>query len=71
MECIPSHKLIICVLDLKEGLNKQKMEFVKRCEVWKLRDDVTAGIFKKQVQTRDALVVEKPVGVEEVWKNFK
>ena len=70
-QCIPNHKLIICVLDLKEGLNKRKMEFVKRCKVWKLRDDVTAGIFKEQVQTRAALVVEKPAGVKDVWKNFK
>ena len=70
-ECISGHKLIICVLDLKEGLNKRKMEFVKRCKVWKLRDDVTAGIFKERVQTRAALVVEKPTGAEEVWRNFK
>ena len=69
-QCIPNHKLIICVLDLKEGLNKRKMEFVKRCKVGKLRDDVTAGIFEERVQTRAALVV-KPVGVEDVWKNFK
>ena len=67
--CISSHKLIICVLYLKEGLNKRKMEFVKRCKVWKLRDDVTAGIFKERVQTRAALAVEKPTGVEEVWNN--
>ena len=32
-ECISGHKLIFCVLDLKEGLNKCKMEFVKRCKV--------------------------------------
>ena len=70
-QCIPNHKLIICALDLKKGLNKRKMAFRKRCKVWKLRDDVTAGIFKERVQTRAALVVEKPAGVEDVWKNFK
>ena len=70
-ECISGHKLIICVLDLKEGLNKRKTEFVKRCKVWKLRDDVTAGIFEERVQTRAALVVVKPTGIEEVWRNFK
>ena len=69
-ECISGHKLIICVLDLMEGLNKRKMEFVKRCRVWKLRDDVTTGIFEKRVQSRAALV-EKPTGVEEVWRNLK
>ena len=46
------------------------MKFVKRSKVWKLRDAVT-GIFKERVQTRAALIVEKPAGVEDVWKNFK
>ena len=46
------------------GLYKRKMEFVKRCKVLKLRDDGTAGVFKERVQTRAALVVEKPTGVE-------
>ena len=64
-------KAQICVLDLKEGLNKHKIEFVKRCKVRKLRDDVTAGIFKERVQTRAALVVKKPTSIEEVWRNFK
>ena len=33
-QCIPSHhKLIIRVLDLKEGRYKRKMEFVKKCKV--------------------------------------
>ena len=44
---------------------------LKRCKVWKLRDDVTAGIFKERVQTRVSLVVEKPADVEDVFKNFK
>ena len=42
------------------------MEFVKRCKVWKLRDDVTAGIFKERVQTRATLVAEKSLGVRGV-----
>ena len=46
-QCILSHKLIICLVDLKDGLNKRKMEFVKRCKVWKLRDEVTAQVFSK------------------------
>ena len=28
-QCIPNHKLIICVLDLKEGLNKHEGIFEK------------------------------------------
>ena len=58
-QSIPNHKLIICVLDLKEGLDKHRMEFVKRCKVWKLRE---------QMQTRAALVWEKPRGVKEEFQ---
>ena len=47
------------------------MEFVKRCKIWKLEGDVTAGIFTERVQARAALLVDKPVDVESVWKNFK
>ena len=65
-QCIPNHKLIICVLDMRKGFNQRKMEFVKRCKVWKLKDDVTAGIFKERVQARAALMMKKPAGVEEV-----
>ena len=28
-QCIPNHKLIICLLDLRKGLNRCKMDFVK------------------------------------------
>ena len=31
-ECILGHKLIICVLDLKEGLNKCKMEICEKMQ---------------------------------------
>ena len=37
--CIPQHKLLICVFDLKEGFGKRKVEFVKRCKIWKLKGD--------------------------------
>ena len=30
-QCVPNHKLIICVLNLKESLDKWKMGVVKRC----------------------------------------
>ena len=32
---------------------------------------LTANISLTNVQTRAALVVDKPAGVEDVWKNFK
>ena len=64
-QCIPNHKLIICVLDMRNGFNQHKIEFVKRCKVWKLKDDVTAGIFNERKQARAALMMKKPAGVEE------
>ena len=42
---------------------------VSGCRVWRLRDD--AVIFEGRVQSRAALVVEKPAGVEDLWKNFR
>ena len=35
-ECITQHKLLVCVLDLKEKLVRSKVKFMKRCKVWKL-----------------------------------
>ena len=49
--------MIICALDLKEGLDKRKMEFVKRCKVWNVRDDIT-GIFRVKREATFIQVVE-------------
>ena len=32
-ECITQHKLLICVLDLKEKLVRPEVKFMKRCKV--------------------------------------
>ena len=40
-ECIKQHKLLICVLDLKEKLVRSKVKFMKRCKVWKLKEAET------------------------------
>ena len=46
-ECIKQHKLLICVLDLKEKLVRSKVKFRKRCKVWKLKEAETEGIFRE------------------------
>ena len=58
----------------KEGLNKPKMEFVKRCIMQGLEVErwCNCRYFQRasagQGSTDDE---EAPAGVEEVWKNFK
>ena len=59
-ECIKQHKLLICVLDLKEKLVRSKVKFMKRCKVWKLKEAETEGIFRQRVQARVAMQVDKP-----------
>ena len=39
---------------------------MKRCKVWKLKEDVTADIFRAIVQIRAALVLQKPGDVKSV-----
>ena len=70
-ECIKQHKLLICVLDLKEKLVRSKVKFMKRCKVWKLKEAVTEGIFRQRVQARVAMSVSKPRDAEGVWKDLK
>ena len=70
-EGIKQHKLLICVLDLKEKLVRSKVKFMKRCKVWKLKEAVTEGIFRQRVQARVAMSVGKPKDAEGVWKDLK
>ena len=70
-ECIKQHKLLICVLDLKEKLVRSKVKFMKRRKVWKLKEAVTEGIFRQRVQARVAMSVGKPRDAEGVWKDLK
>ena len=70
-ECIKQHKLLICVLDLKEKLVRSKVKFMKRCKVWKLKEAETEGIFRQRVQARVAMQVDKPRDAEDVWKDLK
>ena len=37
-ECIQPHRLLVCVLNIKELLRKCKEKPVSRCRVWRLKD---------------------------------
>ena len=54
--------MIICVSDLKEGLNKHKKEFLNRGKFGNFRGDVTADIIRERLQARAALMVEMHAG---------
>ena len=67
-ECITQHKLLICVLDLKEKLVRSKVKFMRRCKVWKLKEAETESIFRQRVQARVAMSVGMPRDAEGVWE---
>ena len=67
VECIKQHRLLICVLDLKERVGlKCKVKPVKRCKVWKLKQAETKAIVSERVQARAALIRKGSGDVEKV-----
>ena len=68
-ECIQQHRLLVCVLDVKERHRKCREKPVSRCRVWRLKDVNVQSQFFDEIQRT---LAEKNVeGVEEVWREFK
>ena len=68
-ECIQQHRLLVCVLDVKERHRKCRKKPVSRCRVWRLKDVNVQSQFFNEIQST---LAERGVGsVEEVWRGFK
>ena len=67
--CIPQHKLMVCVIELKEHLKRKKV-FGSRCKVWKLKDIRIQSAFHEKVQLRADARNEND-DVECVWKGLR
>ena len=52
--CIPQHKLMICVMKLKENVRKRKEAFVSKCRVCKLKEADVHRNFQKINAKADA-----------------
>ena len=68
-ECIQQHRLLVCVLDVKERHRKCREKLVSRCRVWRLKDVGVQSQFFYEIQSK---LAERGVGsVEKVWRGFR
>ena len=67
--CIPQHKLMICVMKLKENVRKRKEVFVSKCRVWKLKEADVHRNFQEKINAKADAEFEGDV--ENLWKKLK
>jgi hypothetical protein len=68
-ECIQQHKLLVCIMEVRDRARSQKQKPVHRCRVWKLKDEVVRKRYAEEVH--QLLAIEKGKGVENIWKGLK
>ncbi|HXJ94687.1 MAG TPA: reverse transcriptase domain-containing protein [Terriglobia bacterium] len=68
-ECIQQHRLLVCVLDIKQQLKKVREKPMSRCRVWKLKDESVLNQFRIEVQRR--LAEQQEGNVEGIWEKLK
>ena len=52
--CLPQHKLLVCVLEVKACLKRKRKGFVSKRRVWKLKDAVFKQAFQDVVTAKAA-----------------
>jgi len=68
--CIKQHKLMVCVLDLKETVIRKRRTFESKCKIWRLKDVNLQRNFCDKVQK---VASERQDGedLERMWKGLK
>jgi hypothetical protein len=68
-ECIPQHKLLVCLLKMRRPVRRKEPSFVSKCKVWRLKESERCSRFQQGVGVRAS---ERAVGgVETVWTGLK
>ena len=67
--CIPQHKLMICVMKLKENVRKRREVFVSKCRVWKLKEADVHRNFQEKINAKADAEFEGDV--ENLWTKLK
>ena len=71
-ECIQQHRLLVCILEMKEQRRKCKEKQVSRCRIWRLKDANVQSQFQADVEQKLAEKSDVRIeGVEGVWSKFK
>jgi hypothetical protein len=68
--CIPQHKLMICVMRLKESVRRKKAVFVSKSRIWRLKEEDKQKSFCAMVHD-SASGRSKDDDVESTWKKLK
>ena len=63
------HKLLTCVVELKENVRKRREVFVSKCRVWKLKEADVHRNFQEKISAKAETEFEGDV--ENVWKKLK
>jgi hypothetical protein len=68
-ECIPQHKLLVCVMKVTEKFRVKQKSFVSKCKVWKLKQPEVRETFCAKLK----LKAEERVNgeVESVWSGLR
>ena len=67
--CITQHKLMICVVKLKENVRKRREVFVSKCRVWKLKEADVHRNFQEKINAKADAEFEGDV--ENLWTKLK
>src|SRR5207248_7591266 len=68
--CISQHKLMVCVLDLKESVSSKRKVFVSRCKVRRLKDVNLQQSFHDKFKVK-ALERSCEDSLETMWKGLR
>jgi len=68
-ECIPQHKLLVCVLVVKDQIRRCREKNVSRCRIWRLREASLRDRYMEEVQSK--LAVKDVDDVEGMWSKLK
>lgn len=68
-ECTRQHKLLVCIMELRDHVRSHKQKPVSRYRIWKLKNEVVRKRYVDEVQ--QLLAVEKGTGVKVIYKGFK
>ena len=67
-ECIPQHKLLVCVMKLTGKRRIQRKPFFSKCKVWKLKQPEVRQAFCAKLQLKAD--ERDSTGVESVWSGL-
>ena len=66
---LQQHKLLVCMLELKESVKRKREVFVDRCKVWKLKEPQIQEALQARFEER--LAGRVAGNVDEVWGGLR